>query len=120
VLELEFFSVNIENMDGIAGRDGVGTSLNVSKVLDTCIVAFESTIELCIVGKLSEATYDEGWEDSVEFGTHSCESETKIYGRVFGGVVYSIFLGLKMSLDMFDFGLLLVLLLLLFCYQVFG
>jgi hypothetical protein len=115
VLELEFSSVKIRNMSGIGSSGGMGTNSNVSDKLNACVVAFESTTKLCIIGKLGEAMYGEEWEESTELSIITCESDTRICERVFDDVVYSIFLGLKMSsvlLDMFSFGLLLLLLLL--------
>jgi hypothetical protein len=101
VLELEC-SIKIRDSGSVEGSGRVGTSSKVSDKLDAWVVAFESTIELCMGGELGEATYGEEWEESAELGTTVCEFDTNICGSVFVGVVYFMFLRSKMSSELLD------------------
>jgi hypothetical protein len=75
---------------------GIDINSNVFEILDACVIAFESTMELCMTRDEGDSMYGEEWEEGAELGIITCESAARICGMGFGGVVYSIFFGFKM------------------------
>jgi hypothetical protein len=48
------FSIKIGDNSGVRGNGGVGISLKVLNMFDACVEALESTIKLCIAGKIGD------------------------------------------------------------------